>query len=251
MLTITVACEKGGVAKTVTACTIAHGLAIKGHRVLIADCDPQGQAASALGRNHESGVFNWLVSDLPPSDVVRSTGRENLYLIPGDRRTMTAQIVLNFEHRTLRAIQKKLPDLVKATIKTVVIDTAPSVGGLQEAALYAADLVIVPTATDYLSTEGVIKTFDTLKMLRDEHNWKGRVFGILPTFYDEVTRESKATLDDLKATFGEKLILSPIHRATILRECSAEGLTVWEKAPSSRAAKEYADLVWRLHDGTA
>jgi chromosome partitioning protein len=57
-----------------------------------------------------------------------------------------------------------------------------------------------------------------------------------------VTRESKATLQDLQKRFGEAL-LSPVHRATILRECAVEGKTIFEMAPESRAAKQYAALV--------
>jgi chromosome partitioning protein len=121
------------------------------------------------------------------------------------------------------------------------------VGGLQEAALFASDLVIIPTATDYLSTEGVIRVLETLNLLK-QRGWAGRILGVLPTFHDKVTRESQATLDDLAKTFGEDLILSPVHRATILRECASVGKTVWEVAPRSRAATEYASLVWKVVD---
>jgi len=65
-----------------------------------------------------------------------------------------------------------------------------------------------------------------------------------------VTKESRATLDDLRETLGADLILDPIHRATILRECWSEGKTIWEKAPESRAAKEYGNLLWRAYDAT-
>ena len=248
MRVITICNQKGGVGKTTTAITLGAALALKGHKTLIVDLDPQGQCASALGRDHESGVFNWLVSGFPLADVVRSTGRQNLYLIPGDKRTGSAQVLLNYEGSTLTAIKKRLPEIAKSTIGFVIIDTAPSVGGLQEAALLASDLVVIPTATDYLASEGVIKTVGTLGDLRDGHGWKGAILGILPTFHDNVTKESAATLSDLKETFGEKLILSPVHRATVLRECASEGVTIWEKSPKSRSAQEYADLVWRVEN---
>ena len=39
------------------------------------------------------------------------------------------------------------------------------------------------------------------------------------------------------------LVLQPVHRATILRECAADGQTIWEKAPDSTPAQDYAGLV--------
>jgi len=45
----------------------------------------------------------------------------------------------------------------------------------------------------------------------------------------------------LREAFGASL-LPPIHRATILRECAAEGLTIFEKDPDCRAAREYEAL---------
>jgi len=82
MKTITVANQKGGVAKTTTAVSLAHGLAYRGKEVLLVDVDPQGQCASALGLEQEPGIFNLLVSGKPVRDVVRTTRRQGLYLIP-------------------------------------------------------------------------------------------------------------------------------------------------------------------------
>jgi chromosome partitioning protein len=248
MKIITVANQKGGVAKTTTAVTLAHGLAIKGQETLLIDLDPQGQCASALGLLQESGVFNLLVGGQTLHDVTRTTGRKHLWLIPGDKRTATAQLVLNAEGFDLAAMRDVLRPAQRTGLQVVVIDTAPSVGGLQEAALFAADLVVIPTAADYLASEGVLKVLDTLKALQAKQGWGGAVLGVLPTFYDDVTRESRATLADLKETLGNGLVLPPVHRATVLRECSAEGKTIWEKAPQHRAAEEYAGLVWRIHD---
>jgi len=80
-----------------------------------------------------------------------------------------------------------------------------------------------------------------MSILQEKKNWRGNLLGILPTFYDEQTRESKATMENLTERFQTNL-LSPIHRATILRECAAEGQTIFEADPLCRAAKEYLAL---------
>ena len=124
----------------------------------------------------------------------------------------------------------------------IILDTSPSVGELQEQALWAADGVLIPCSTDYLASDGVFSIVSTLKKIRQDFDWNGQVIGILPTFYDEVTRESKATLLDLGKRFSG-MLLEPIHRATVLRECAVEGKTIFELAPSSRAAGQYGRLV--------
>ena len=240
--TITIANQKGGVGKTTTAVTLAHGLVQEGKRVLLVDLDPQGQCATILGLKPEPGAFNLLVAEHPLGEVIRSTDRENLFVVLGDRKTATAQTVLNVQRAPISFVQSKILPAAKDGIDYIIMDTSPSVGELQEQALWASDGVLVPCAVDYLASDGVFNIAVTLKRIHDEFNWKGKILGILPTFYDSVTRESKATLQDLQKRF-DKLLLAPIHRATVLRECAVEGKTIFELDASSRAASQYRELV--------
>jgi chromosome partitioning protein len=240
-INIVIANQKGGVGKTTSASSLAHGLALRSRRVLLVDFDPQGQCATALGINQEPGVFNALVN--PRSDIhqwIRDTGRAGLDLLPGDRSTATAQIVINAENRPINSIRMLVKPLGKE-YDYIIFDTAPSLGGIQERAIYAADLTMIPTATEFLSMNGLAQMIQLLNSLRDPHNWIGKLAGILPTFYDEQTSESNKSLAELKANFDGS-VLSPIHRATILRECAAEGKTIFEMDPASRASREYEEL---------
>ena len=244
---ICIANQKGGVGKTTTAVSLAHGLSQKGRRVLLIDLDPQGQSATALGRSPEPGAFYLLTMGMTPQETnfvqswVRFSGREGLYLLPGDQQTMAAQTVLNAQDKPISAIRHSINRFFKEGLHYIIFDTAPSVGGIQERAVWASDLVIVPTATEFLSADGVSKVLLMMSILQEKKNWRGNLLGILPTFYDEQTRESKATMDALRERFDAS-VLPPIHRATLLRECAAEGQTIFEVDPLCRAAKEYQAL---------
>jgi len=240
-LNIAIANMKGGVAKSTSAVTLGHGLAQRGKEVLIVDCDPQGQCAALLGMQQEPGLFNLLISELHPDQVIRATGREGLDLIPSDKKTATAQVVLSAQRAPISYIESALSSIQKK-YDFVLYDTAPSIGDLMGAALYASDYVLIPSAVDFLSSDGVVKLMDTLRGIRDDQGWRGKLLGILPTFYDESTRESQAILDDLSTNF-ENGVLDPIHRATIMRECAAYGKTIFEVDKSSRSADEYTGLI--------
>jgi len=240
--TIAIANQKGGVGKTTTAVNLGHGLALRGRQVLVADCDPQGQVATFLGLRQESGLFDLLAGGRSLSDVVRSADtpdhcRPFLRILPGDRRTAAAQAVLLLGG----AHEGVLQDALSAIhVDYILLDTSPSVSLLQSAAIYAADYLLVPVAVDYAALEGLGRLLSSLSDFR-KAGGHCQLLCVLPTFYDRWTKESQRSMRQLRYQFGEAA-WEPISRATILRECAAMGLTVFEYAPSSRAAEEYREL---------
>lgn len=253
---ITVANQKGGVGKTTTVVHLGHGLALRGKRVLIVDLDPQGHCAVALGHPRAPGIFNALVAGQSLAQIIHSAAlagngasprpRAGLFLLPGDKRTKTARTVLLEDGLPLQAGLEALLDALGNNLDVIIFDTSPSVGGFQEAALRVADLVVIPSAPDYLSLQGILSLGGTLAAMR-RGGWEGRAL-CLPTFHDEVTRQSRenyAVLTDKAAAIGLPLS-APIHRATVLRDASAAGLTIFEHAPRCRAAEEYASLVFSV-----
>jgi chromosome partitioning protein len=90
MTILTIANQKGGVGKTTTTVTLAHGLALVGQHTLLVDLDPQGHVAFALGMDKALGLYR-LVVDEDPITNVAIFSRENLDIVPGDKKTEKAK----------------------------------------------------------------------------------------------------------------------------------------------------------------
>jgi len=233
MVVIAIANQKGGVGKTTTAVTLAHGMALRGYRVLLVDLDVQGHVAPSLGMEKEPGLFNLIVLEKPLSSLLRQA-RPNLWVLPSNKRTDKAKrdlVSMNFRERVLvNALEE-----VQEDYDVVLIDCAPSLDVLHVSALVAADWLLVPTKLDYLAVDGVNEILRSLAEIQ-RAGLGGRFYGVLPTFYDRVTRETLEQLKELVEAFGDK-VLPPIPVDTKLREAPLYGQTIWEYAPGSRGAQ--------------
>ncbi len=178
MKIIAFANQKGGVGKTTTAVTLAHGLALKGRRTLLVDLDPQGHTAYSLGLEKASGLYRLICLDEPLRKIVVNA-RPNLDVLPGDKRSETVkrQITLSDFRESI------LADVLHAAdYECVLIDMAPSLDVLHVNGLVASDWVVIPTRLDALAVDGVKEILLTMGEVGQRgHGFQG--FSILPTFF--------------------------------------------------------------------
>lgn len=232
MAIVCVANQKGGVGKTTSAVTLAAGAARRGYKVLLIDLDSQGNVADSLGMDAGGELTMWLVQDM---DIWRVAvqARENLDVIRADKTTANLKIMLSGmdfrEYTLMNALGKYEYDLV-------IMDCAPSVDVLHTAALVAADYLIIPTKLDQFAIKGVRESLRSLQAVQHASRSKCQLAGVLPTFYDRVTKESQAQLVNLSEAF-RGLVWPVIPQDVNCREANRMGKTLYEYDAKSRAIR--------------
>lgn len=240
-----IANNKGGVGKTTTAVTLATGLAALGHRVLLLDCDPQGNVASFLGLDPVGDLFELVVAGHPLDQVtVPVPEYENLSVVRGDATTVDVNTLLVSGSQRLQienAITEPLSSLGRNGYEIAIIDTAPSLSATQLAALMAADWLIIPATPEFASEFGVTNLAQTVVEVQ-ERGAEARLLGVLPTMVDSRSNEHAQTIGEIREAFPG-LVLPRVRRLIALGEAPRAGQPIWTYAPDSEASKDYADVL--------
>jgi chromosome partitioning protein len=240
--------HKGGTGKTTTSVSIAAGLAARGLRVLLVDTDSQGNVGVSLGVKAERTLYHVLVMGTRPADATVRV-RPNLDLVVSNETLAAAELYLAGRQNRDRILRERLAPAFDA-YDVVLLDCSPSLSLMNQNALVVADGIVVPVACDFLSLVGVRQVIKTVKNVNSLLHHPVQIHGVLPTFYDARARICRDAVDALKEHFGDR-VMPAIRAATRLKEAPAQGKTIFEYAPDSNAAEDYARVVDLLVDGPA
>lgn len=244
---LTVSNQKGGVGKTTTAVNLAAALAAGGLRVLLIDNDPQGNASTALGVDHHSGVtsiYDVIVDDVPLADViVPCPDVDNLFCAPATIDLSGAEIELvsldRRETRLKAAIAAYEADPRLGDFDYVLIDCPPSLGLLTLNAFVAADEVLVPIQCEYYALEGVTQLFRSIDLITGHLNERLRVSTILLTMYDKRTNLSRQVAEEVRSYFPDQTLQTTIPRLVRISEAPSFQQTIMTYDPLSTGALAY------------
>jgi chromosome partitioning protein len=240
--------HKGGTGKTTTSVSIAAGFAARGLRVLLVDTDSQGNVGVSLGVKAEKTLYHVLVMGVRPIDAAVRV-RPNLDLIVSNETLAAAELYLAGRQNRDRVLRERLASAFD-DYDIVMLDCSPSLSLMNQNALVVADGIVVPVACDFLSLVGVRQVIRTVKNVNSLLHHPVTIHGVLPTFYDARARICRDAVDALKEHFGDR-VLPPIRQATRIKEAPAQGKTIFEFAPESTSAQDYAAVVDLLIDGPA
>lgn len=242
--TICVANQKGGVGKTTTAINLAYSLAILEYKVLLVDADPQANSTSGLGfdpKNVKIGLYEALVQDISPDDILLNTSNSNLDLVPSNIDLVGAEIeMIDLPNR--EKLMKRILSRVEDVYDFIIIDCSPSLGLITTNALAASDSIIIPVQCEYFALEGLGKLLNTIKIIQRSINVNLEIEGLLLTMYDSRLRLSNQVVDEVKLHFQDMVFETIIQRNTKLSEAPSFGLPVLEHDASARGSVNYLDL---------
>lgn len=235
---VSIAARKGGVAKTTTAVNLAAALGAQGAGVLLVDADAQGQCADSLGVALSAGVgvFADWVRGAALREIVCAAGDvPGVLLLAGDNQS------IGFEQGVspvgLRSLAARLrADVAALGVDYVVIDSPPR-GLLQDFAIIAADLVVVPAASNRLSAQMAAETLALIDGLDVDADAL-----VLPVMVNRNTRDGRYWLDQIAAGFTGMLAPAPVPLAVVVAESTSAGVPLMSYAPLSPSALAYAAL---------
>ena len=244
--TLAICTHKGGTGKTVTALSIAAGLADDGQRCLLVDLDPQAHSTIGIGLD----VFEPTLKDffdqhpgMPLAEVIQAApSHENLDVAPSDLR-------LAWTAEALSGRPKK-EDLLRRSLRTVendyqwiVIDTPPSLGVMTQNAVAAADLILIPAPAEARAANAIADLLELAHVLKGE---SFDDFRILLTRVDSRKSRTNQAVQAALAPWNDKVLGVTIPQSEPLNQAQMARQDIFRFAASSPGARAYRDLIHEL-----
>lgn len=244
---ISVANEKGGVAKTTSTISLGAALVESGLEVLLIDLDGQANLSLALGveaNQNQPTIANVLLESAPVKSAVRETGIPRLALIPSASEMGMAERFLPMRQGYENALVKALRE-ENWPYDYILLDCPPFLGAVTQCAMMASDLLLMPTQPEFFSVNALRNMMGLVRKVRAQGNAR-LTYRLLMTMYDRRNRIHRTMGEQLRSTFGNGVLETVIETDTKLRESSIAGLPIIYHAPKTRSALQYRALAQEI-----
>lgn len=255
MKTIAIVNQKGGVGKTTTAVQLAAGLSIAGHRVLTCDLDAQANLTSTMfggAERDESAPTSYDVLTGAASAAEAIVPVRRGHLMPAasdvacsDKRLARIDAAVGAQPNKLFLLREALEG-VEGRFDYAVVDTPPARDTCSYNALTAADFALIVSEAGEYSVKGIGDLADSIEQIKRYTNSRLRIAGVLITKYERSTVLAKGMgrgAEEIAAALGTKVLGTRIRKAVAIGESQSVETDIFDYAPSSEVAKDYARFV--------
>jgi chromosome partitioning protein len=243
-LILSITNQKGGVGKTTTAINLAAALAQKGHKTLLVDLDPQGNATLSYVEPEQvkTSIYEVLVDpQVSAADAICGTANDNLDVLGARISLAKAEAKLIGEFDSHFRLKDKLTPL-RDFYEYIILDTPPTLGILTVNALVASTHLLVPIQSSYYALEGTDDLLDTYEKIRARPNPDLQFMGVVITLDDKRTVLARDIRRQIRNVFGDKVFRTTISKSVRLEESPAYRKSIFEFSPTSTGALEYYSL---------
>ena len=250
---IAIANQKGGVAETTTTFNLAVTKALQGKRVLMIDLDPQASLTIACGiEPGEDRLEGYSTINLfdRKSDVLETAFKVNgikdafLFIVPSDPGlSITEAAIATVQLKEF--FVKDACEVFDSHFDYIFLDCPPNLGPFVINALVAADEVIVPVKTDYLSFRGLELILDSIEKVKDNRrlNPNLKIKGVVATMYRKQLKDHR---DILRMIEKEATLLGVVKETVDASKGDVDGIPAVVAAPKSDIAKVYAEIADKI-----
>ncbi|MDD4918992.1 MAG: ParA family protein [candidate division Zixibacteria bacterium] len=210
LMRIAIVNHKGGVGKTSTAINLSAALAEMDYRVLVFDCDSQGDLSAVYAPGADqlpTSIANLFDGTAFVHDLIRTTQYRNVSVITADERLNTVDKTHGFESDANATCLADAVAAVQADYDYVLFDCPPRPHLTAFAALCAATHVVIPCEPSQFSVRSMVRLMEEIELARRTFNPRLHLLGYFLSKVANRSRTQDIYRRMLVEEFGEHAVL--------------------------------------------